>query len=39
MPARAKALQAQGLTVDEIVNALAVSKRTVFRYLAEALSA
>jgi DNA invertase Pin-like site-specific DNA recombinase len=38
-PARAKALQAQGLTVDEIANALAVSKRTVFRYLAEVISA
>jgi len=33
-PARAKALHAQGLTAAEIANALAVSPRTVFRYLA-----
>jgi DNA invertase Pin-like site-specific DNA recombinase len=38
-PARAKALHNQGLTVAEIANAMAVSKRTVFRYLAEVLSA
>jgi DNA invertase Pin-like site-specific DNA recombinase len=35
-PARARALSRQGLTVAEIANALAVSPRTVFRYLAEA---
>jgi DNA invertase Pin-like site-specific DNA recombinase len=34
-PARAKALHAQGLTATEIANALAVSPRTVFRYLAQ----
>lgn len=33
-PARAKALHAQGLTATEIAHALAVSPRTVFRYLA-----
>jgi DNA invertase Pin-like site-specific DNA recombinase len=38
-PARAKALHNQGLTVAEIANAMAVSKRTVFRHLAEVLSA
>ena len=38
-PARAKALHNQGLTVADIANAMAVSKRTVFRYLAEVLSA
>jgi DNA invertase Pin-like site-specific DNA recombinase len=38
-PARAKALHNQGLMVAEIANAMAVSKRTVFRYLAEVLSA
>jgi DNA invertase Pin-like site-specific DNA recombinase len=35
-PARAWALSRQGLTVAEIANAMAVSQRTVFRYLAEA---
>jgi DNA invertase Pin-like site-specific DNA recombinase len=34
-PDRAKELQAQGLTVQEIANAMAVSKRTVFRHLAQ----
>ncbi len=34
-PARAQELQANGLTVPEIANAMAVSKRTVFRYLNE----
>ncbi|MGZ8244699.1 recombinase family protein [Methylomagnum sp.] len=34
-PARAKALHAQSLTAGEIANALAVSPRTVFRYLAQ----
>ena len=33
-PERARALYAQGLTPQEIANALHVSKRTVFRYLA-----
>ena len=33
-PDRAKALQTQGLTAAEIANAMAISKRTVFRYLA-----
>ena len=32
-PERARALQAQGLTAAEIANAMAVSRRTVFRYL------
>ena len=35
-PTRAKSLHEQGLTVSEIANAMAVSQRTVFRYLAEA---
>jgi orotate phosphoribosyltransferase-like protein len=35
MPTRAKALKAQGLHIDEIANAMAVSKRTIFRYLAK----
>jgi len=35
-PTRAKVLSRQGLTVAEIANALAVSQRTVFRYLADA---
>jgi DNA invertase Pin-like site-specific DNA recombinase len=35
-PARAQELHAHGLTVPEIANAMAVSKRTVFRYLSEA---
>ncbi len=34
-PARAKALHAQGLTAAEIANALAVSPRTVLRYLSQ----
>jgi DNA invertase Pin-like site-specific DNA recombinase len=34
-PARVRALRARGLDVAEIVNALKVSLRTVFRYLAE----
>jgi len=34
-PARAQELQAHGLTVSEIANAMAISKRTVFRYLSE----
>lgn len=34
-PARAKALHAQGLTAAEIAHALAISPRTVFRYLAQ----
>ena len=33
-PERAKALHAKGLTAQEIANALHVSERTVFRYLA-----
>ena len=32
-PVRAQELRMQGLTVSEIANALAVSDRTVFRYL------
>lgn len=35
-PTRAKTLYEQGLTVSEIANAMAVSQRTVFRYLTEA---
>ena len=34
-PRRALALRSLGLTVPEISNALQVSERTVFRYLAE----
>lgn len=34
-PGRAKVLKNQGLTVAEIANAMAVSKRTVFRYLSQ----
>jgi len=34
-PARAKALHVQGLSAAEIARALAVSPRTVFRYLAQ----
>lgn len=34
-PTRAHQLRGQGLSVTEIANALAVSDRTVFRYLAE----
>jgi DNA invertase Pin-like site-specific DNA recombinase len=34
-PERARALKNQGLTVTEIANAMAVSKRTVFRYLSQ----
>ena len=34
-PARAQELQANGLTVAEIANAMDVSERTVFRYLNE----
>lgn len=34
-PARAKALHQQGLTAAEIANALAISPRTVFRYLSQ----
>ena len=34
-PARAKALHQQGLTAAEIAKALAISLRTVFRYLAK----
>ena len=34
-PARAKALHQQGLTAAEIASALAISLRTVFRYLAQ----
>jgi DNA invertase Pin-like site-specific DNA recombinase len=33
-PERAKALKAKGVSVQEIANALNVSERTVFRYLA-----
>ena len=32
-PPRARQLRKQGLTIPEIANALAVSERTVFRYL------
>ena len=35
-PRRARILRRQGLTIPEIANALQVSERTVFRYLAEA---
>jgi DNA invertase Pin-like site-specific DNA recombinase len=35
-PARAQELHAYGLTIPEIANAMAVSERTVFRYLSEA---
>jgi DNA invertase Pin-like site-specific DNA recombinase len=35
-PAWAQELHAHGLTVPEIANAMAVNKRTVFRYLSEA---
>jgi DNA invertase Pin-like site-specific DNA recombinase len=34
-PRRATVLRRQGLTIPEIANALQVSQRTVFRYLAE----
>jgi DNA invertase Pin-like site-specific DNA recombinase len=34
-PARAKTLHQQGLTAAEIANALAISPRTVFRYLSQ----
>jgi DNA-binding CsgD family transcriptional regulator len=34
-PAWAKALHQQGLTAAEIANALAISLRTVLRYLAQ----
>jgi len=34
-PERARALKNQGLNVAEIANAMAVSKRTVFRYLSQ----
>ena len=34
-PTRAAQLRKQGLTIPEIVNALAVSERTVFRYLTQ----
>jgi DNA invertase Pin-like site-specific DNA recombinase len=37
-PARARALRARGLDAAEIANALHVSLRTVFRYLAEGTS-
>jgi orotate phosphoribosyltransferase-like protein len=36
-PERARALKGQGLTIAEIANAMAVSKRTVFRYLSRKL--
>ena len=32
-PERARVLKDQGLTIAEIANAMAVSKRTLFRYL------
>ncbi len=34
-PERAKNLRSQGLSVEEIANAMAVSRRTVFRYLSQ----
>ncbi len=34
-PERAKNLKSQGLSVEEIANAMAVSRRTVFRYLSQ----
>ena len=34
-PARARQLRAHGSTIPEIANAMAISKRTVFRYLSE----
>ena len=34
-PERARALKNQGLTVAGIVNAMAVSKRTIFQYLSQ----
>jgi len=34
-PARARQLRAHGLTIPEIANAMAISKRTVFRYLSK----
>ena len=34
-PERARVLKDQGFTIVEIANAMAVSKRTVFRYLSE----
>ena len=34
-PTRAAQLRKQGLTIPEIANALAVSERTVFRYLTQ----
>ena len=34
---RARALNDQGLTIEEIANAMAVSKRTVFRNLSQKL--
>jgi DNA invertase Pin-like site-specific DNA recombinase len=34
-PTRARTLKDQGLTIAEIANAMAVSKRTIFRYLSE----
>ena len=37
-PTRARELRDQGLTVPEIANALAVSDRTVFRYLTGSFS-
>ena len=37
-PTRAQELRDQGLTVPEIANALAVSDRTVFRYLSGSFS-
>ena len=34
-PTRARTLKDQGLTIAEIANTMAVSKRTIFRYLSE----
>ncbi len=34
-PERVKNLKSQGLSVEEIANAMAVSRRTVFRYLSQ----